>query len=219
MNKFIDVTGQVFARLSVIKLLDERNKVGKLLFLCECECGALVKVDGKSLRSGNTKSCGCYQKDKVKNIETTHGESVKGTVSVEYATWQHIKDRCHNPRCKGYKNYGARSIVVCDEWRYSFEKFLEDMGRRPAGRYSLDRIDVNGNYCPENCRWLPLSEQVNNRRCSVLYEYNGEFLTLTGIAKKLNLNGSSLIKKVRTGMQLHEAIHYLQKIKNSYQEA
>ena len=103
-------------------------------------------------------------------VNKTHGESK--TRSVEYGTWSRVKTRCYNQKSKDYKDYGGRGIKMCDSWLNSYESFLRDMGRRPKGRYSLDRINVNGNYEPSNCRWATDKEQANNKRKykSLFYE-------------------------------------------------
>jgi len=145
------------------------NRHRKITWLCECDCGNVVVVAGTELRSGNTGSCGCLHVD----IITKHGESALGrNHSAEYRAWNNMKSRCGICRERDFRNYGARGISICDRWK-SFENFLEDMGRRPSNKHSLDRIDVNGNYCKENCRWATLSQQGRNRRNNSVIEING----------------------------------------------
>lgn len=108
-------------------------------------------------------------KRKLSILNTTHGESKGINKTVEYCTWLSIKNRCRNSNSKGYKNYGGRGIKVCEEWQNSYEKFLEDMGRRPFNKYSIERIDNNKGYFKENCKWGTRKEQLKNRRNSIVF--------------------------------------------------
>lgn len=150
----IEMTGMKFGRLKVIKKLSSRNINGHVIWKCLCRCGIKIKVSGHSLRSKNTKSCGCLKIEKL----TTHGKSYSRT----YDIWAHMLQRCNNKRHKAYKYYGGRGIKVCKRW-LKFENFLEDMGKKPKG-LSIDREDNDGNYDKKNCRWATSSEQARNRR-------------------------------------------------------
>ena len=145
--------GMRFARLTVVERAGSTS-YGKALWRCVCECGKEVVAATGSLMSGNTSSCGCYFLDRI----TKHGGSNKGS----YNSWRAMMRRCNNPKDKDYKNYGERGITVCQEWR-DYRRFAADMGE-PTGSQTLDRIDVNGNYEPSNCKWSTPLEQLRNIR-------------------------------------------------------
>ena len=158
MGKKTDLTGKEFGRWKVLYRSEERAKDNRKKYICECSCGTVKEVDGRNLSNGTSISCGCYSIEKVVERFTTHG--LTGTTT--YRTWAIMKDRCTNPKSGEYENYGARGIGYDPKWEL-FEGFLEDMGERPDG-LSLDRIDVNGNYCKENCRWADQGVQSHGRR-------------------------------------------------------
>jgi hypothetical protein len=154
--KLLDLTGKKFGRFTVIKRTATEKKHWR--WLCRCDCGTEKIVDAGHLKSSHSISCGCYKKER----STKHGHA--GRETSEYMAWKHAKDRCFNPNDKAYKNYGARGITMCAEWRDSFAAFFADVGLRPSG-LSLDRFpNNNGNYEPGNVRWATRSEQNRNQR-------------------------------------------------------
>lgn len=164
--KLIDLSGQRFHRLTVLRRSEHNTNGGKPKWVCQCDCGNITEVGGSELKSGNTKSCGCWNSESARNRRLTHG--MKRTRL--YYVWNSMKDRCYNPNNKRYKDYGGRGIRVCDEWLHDFMAFHDwaiETGydeNAPFGQYTLDRANNDEGYYPFNCVWSTISEQNRNKR-------------------------------------------------------
>lgn len=155
--KLIDLTGNVYGRLTVIERAE--NYKHYTCWLCKCECGNEAVVRSSDLRFNKTKSCGCLRKEFAQKLNNKHGKSK----TTEFKIWKGINQRCNNKNNKSYEDYGGRGIKVCKRWS-KFENFLVDMGEMPPKKHSIERIDVNGDYEPSNCKWASVIEQSRNHR-------------------------------------------------------
>ncbi len=187
MSRALDLTGHVYNRLTVI-----RSEGGGGRWICRCVCGKECSIRLNNLRAGTTKSCGCARFGTVRNVR--HG--MTGTRT--YSTWAAMRNRCANQKNKDYPQWGGRGITVCERWRDSFENFLADMGERPPGK-CIGRIDNDGPYSPENCRWESMPEQNRNKRSTVLIAHNGETLCMRDWGKRLGIPESTLYNRHRRG--------------------
>lgn len=210
MSKPIDHTGQTFGRLTVLGKAQKPEGSNNTFahYLCKCSCGTVKVIAGDLLRRGNTKSCGCLLKERQNSKwRKTHGLSH----TPEHAAWQQALTRCYNKNSKDYQGYGGRGIYMCDQWRNDFLSFYQDMGPRPSPQYSLDRIDNNGPYSAENCRWATPSEQRNNRgpvrHSKIAVLYKGETRTMASLARQFAIPEKTLrARLLRFGWDLESAL-------------
>jgi hypothetical protein len=164
MPRLIDLTGRKFGRLTVEHLSGRDH--GQTVWTCRCVCGNTKQIVSGSLTRGHTRSCGCLLLEHLGSgrARYRHGDAVGGRVTPELTSWMGMNNRCNNPRGQDYKDYGGRGIRICERWKL-YENFLADLGRKPSPRHSIDRIDVNGDYEPENCCWAtPVQQRRNQRR-------------------------------------------------------
>ncbi len=191
VNKLQESIGNTYGFLTVLDIIDNFN------LKCVCKCGKEKKVLKYKLFSGHTKSCGCY---KLKGRDITHWLSKRGKKTNLYTTWCHIKARCYNPNNAKYSLYGARGIKVCEQWLNNPVQFAKDMGEKPSAYHSIDRIDVNGDYSPENCRWATPKTQSRNKTNNVLVldlETGIFYNTIIEAAEANSLNYNKFREKIR----------------------
>lgn len=211
-----DLTGQRFGKLVVIKETEphysnEGNK-RRRKWLCKCDCGNEKAIIQSSLISGNTKSCGCGCDENRKRIMVQ-----PGSIRCKYPNEKRLKSilmnmrcRCYNPKTKYYNNYGGRGIGICDEWMGAdgYNNFIEwSYMNGYKESLTIDRIDNNKNYSPDNCRWISRTEQMNNTRNNVYFDYYGEMLTAPQIARLRNCDSHILKWRLENGWDLEEAIN------------
>jgi len=166
MGVFIDLTGRRFGRLVVLDRAPNHKK--QVVWRCMCDCGTVREVQGGHLRAGKIVSCGCYQSDNSRRRATRHGKHG----SKLYMVWLSMRQRCNNPNSRDYPHYGARGITVCAEWDdyATFERWALSNGYTPG--LTIERNNVDGNYCPENCSWIPKGEQAKNTTRNLNYKKN-----------------------------------------------
>lgn len=198
MGKFNDLTGLRFGRLKVNSLVIHKYPQK---WSCECDCGKIVVVTSPSLRSGNTKSCGCLAIELLKGRTIKHGMCN----TKEHRAWKDMKARCYNPRSQEYKNYGGRGVKVCESWRDSFEAFFKEIGYAPSPEHSLNRLDNNGNYESGNVNWATETEQQRNTRRTRLIEYRGETRSMIEWCEFLGLNYKRVRTRIYSGMIVERA--------------
>jgi len=198
-SRFIDITNQQFARLTVWGPIERQGK--RVMWLCECICGKMTKVIGHELRSGHTKSCGCLKHDTKSNY--IHGRS---KITPEWRAWCAIRSRCTNSNLFQWKDYGGRGIKVCDRWIEAFENFYADMGQRPSSHHSIERRDNDGNYTPENCFWATRIEQANNKSNVPKYTFQDKTQTLPDWCRELHLDRRKIYTRLRMGWTFERAI-------------
>ncbi len=192
-----DLTGQRFGRLTVLEFVPngEINSYWK----CQCDCGNILITRADALRSGKAKSCGCWNREiakKTAKAKTKHGKRDTRL----YRIWAGMKARCYNKNNRGYKHYGGRGIIMCDEWKNDFQVFYDwAMANGYSDNLTIDRIDVNGNYCPENCRWATNETQKKNMRTNIVVEYKGTRMCLTEAAERSGINGQTLFSRYQVG--------------------
>lgn len=203
MKKYRNLTNQKFGRLTAIKMIKRENH--KTYWLFKCECGNEIVIPFTYVTTGDCKSCGCYRKEKCKdNAKRTHNMSK----TRMYRIWTHMKKRCYDVNAQAYMNYGDRGIKVCNEWKNNFINFYNwaiNNGYRED--LSIDRIDVNGNYEPSNCRWATIKEQNNNMRRNHWIYYNDEKLTMKQFSEKYNIPYDLVKNRIRYKWSIERIIN------------
>ena len=196
-----DITNQKFGKLTVIKR-GENTPKGLATWICQCDCGNIVNVRGSDLRKGHTKSCGCASRNFFAKVIFKHGFC--GTRL--HKIWWNIQDRCYNPKVPNYYLYGGRGVKMCQEW---LDDFLDFRNWAMANGYddtlTIDRIDVNGNYEPSNCRWITYKAQNRNKRTNRIIKYDNKEMCLSDWAKELNVDRKTLSDRLKKGWSIQKA--------------
>jgi hypothetical protein len=209
MSAIVDIRGQTFGRLRVLSRVASSH-VGRARWCCQCACGKRCTVEGKKLRSGHTRSCGCYAQDFHKSAEfaakfIVHGEARTGRPSVEYKTWTSCSIAVRIRRSPAYSDYGGRGIRVCRRWK-KFSNFLADVGRRPTSRHSIERRNNSKGYNLTNCCWATRREQQRNTRRNHLRTLAGETHPLIVWAERYGLKKQTLRMRLTKGWSVQRAI-------------
>lgn len=183
--------GERYGRFTIIKEIEKRKK--KRYFQCKCDCGNIRNVRFVALRAGTIKSCGCLRDEQNRTVAVTHGKNKTRLYSI----WHGMKQRCLNPNLKGYKYYGGRGIKVCKTW-LEFEGFYDWAVNNGYNKnLTIERIDVNGNYEPHNCEWIPMENQSKNTRRTTIIEFNGTSLCVAEWARKIGISNSAMQKRIK----------------------
>lgn len=199
MSRKLQLEGKKFGRLKVLRQYGV-DKSGKTIWECVCECGNHTFSLGSNLTSGKALSCGCLKNETISKRFKKHGM----TKTRIYRIWQGMRRRCYDNKCKAYKNYGERGIVVCEEWKEGFQSFYDwAVNNGYSETLSIERKDVNGNYCPENCCWIPLSYQARNKTTTKRTKENKLALD---IALNNSVIPSTMYGRLRNGMSVEESV-------------
>lgn len=202
-----DVSGKKYGRLTAIRkagIKEYKSGKKRVVWECKCECGNTIFTTAYLLEKGKTRSCGCYHKEIASKVHKKHGESN----SPLYCVWKQLRYRCERQSHKQYKNYGGRGIKVCESWSNSFASFRDwAMSNGYRRGLSIDRIDVDGNYEPSNCRWITMKDQQNNRRNNHRVTYKENTYTISELAVEICVPYNTLYNILYTnGMNVEDAV-------------
>ena len=204
-----DIIGQRFGKLKVVSFAYTRKGNGRSYhsyYNCICDCGKSCVIDGLKLRSGHTQSCGCYRHERQIEANTKH----KGRYTRLYIVWCNMKGRCYNPNNKRYANYGARGITVCEEWRENFGAFKEWAEKNgykvdaKRGENTIDRINNDKDYCPENCRWVSNKQQANNKSTNIFITYKSRTKTIAEWSEEIGLKPDTIKNRIKKGWSIEK---------------
>jgi hypothetical protein len=192
-----------FGNIKFLKEIDSiRDKRGRFRRMgrFQCFCGNIFIKGIREIISFNTTSCGCKE-------NRNFNPELRGcSYTPEYKVWNNFKNRCTNPKANNYHRYGGRGIKVCDEWQ-KFEGFIKDMGKRPTKYHTIERVDNDGDYCKDNCKWVTRGEQARNRSTNVFVVFDGRRRVIKDVAKEVGLTHQLILRRMSKGMTLQEAIN------------
>lgn len=205
----LNIIGERYNKLLVLEEVD-KSKYNRR-FKCLCDCGNITIVAMNNMRSGKIASCGCHKLEQLLLRNTTHNQRHTHL----YEIWKGIKQRCYNPKHRAYHNWGGRGIKMCEDWKNNFQSFydwsyangytLNNHYKKENDKLTIDRIDVNGDYCPDNCRWVKRIEQARNTRTNRNLIYKGEELCLSEWCEYLNLNYPTIYSRLNKGWSIERA--------------
>lgn len=196
-----NLIGKVYGRLTVVSLADKKvlPSGGKVtMWLCKCSCGNVKAIPAHNLKIGKTKSCGCLNAELSRSRRLVHSGTINGSRERLYDIWRAMKERCNNPKNISYQNYGGRGITVCHLWDSDYQSFREwALKNGYSDEMSIDRIDVSGNYCPENCRWATRKQQNNNTRHNTFITAFGKTLTLAQWSEETGISSDLISARIK----------------------
>lgn len=203
MKRFVDLTGNRYFRLKVLSFYG-KWKHGASKWLCECDCGRYGAFLGTLLKGGHTKSCGCLRKYNMSELFSTH----KKSRLKEYKIWKEIRQRCYNENNPAYHHYGGRGIKMSKDWYLDFMAFYRDMGPRPEDM-TLERIDNNGDYCKENCKWATQREQTRNRRRNIMFIFEDKRYKLIDFVDALDVDYAKTRRRFRDNWEIKDIFDFI----------
>ena len=217
LGRLHDRTGERIGRLVVLHRGDNivtADGRSRAQYVCRCDCGNIIIVLADNLK--RTRSCGCLKKEAAKVVGSDnikHGDTKANRRTRLYRIWSGMKSRCYNERCFEYSRYGGRGIKICSEWLNDYENFKNWANANGySDDLSIDRIDGNKGYSPENCRWATRKEQQNNLSTNRIVQYNGERYTVAQLSEKYNVSHDKLLKKLNSGCSAEELIRFAERM-------
>lgn len=205
-RKYTELSGKRFGKLLVLCRINRTEDGDNApIWECKCDCGNMTKVKSGNLMNGKTNSCGCIRRKNTSELgrsRRVYSETEKRLRSI----WTDMLRRCEKPSNKDFHNYGARGIVVCNEW-HSFDTFKEwSFENGYASSLSIDRVDVNGDYSPSNCKWATVTEQANNKRNTQFVNYNGEKISVANLSREKGVSYPTLLSRIKAGWDIETAV-------------
>lgn len=208
-----DFTPETFGRLTTLgpkfRLSSPNTKARHTVQVYACSCGNITLCAVINVQAGRTQSCGCLNDESRVASNTKHGHTSGGKWSLTYSSFTSMKQRCYYSESNRYCMYGERGIVICDRWMCpinGFLNFMEDMGPRPSRKHSIERDDVDGNYCPENCRWATAEEQARNKRNNINLTYKDKTQCISAWAEEMGIKPVTVNTRIKSGWSVEEAL-------------
>ena len=211
MTRYQDISGRRYGRLVAVRQVSSDGE-RPTVWLFRCDCGAEKELASTNVIQGSTRSCGCLRREVSGETQLRHGTARRGKKTSEYATWHNIRSRCYSPKNRSYADYGGRGIRVCDRWLNGdgklsgYECFLADMKEKPTPRHTVERIDNDGPYSPDNCVWGIRRAQSRNKRTTIRVVFRGRDVALIDLCDELGLRYRRVADRMRKGWPLESAL-------------